>query len=83
MATPKKRAASPAKKAPAAGKTENEPAKMKYMQTRLSGPGWKALRQLSLDQDRPLQKLVLEGLNDLLQKYGKDPVVTGPDTDAS
>jgi hypothetical protein len=52
------------------------------MQTRLAEPGWKALRMLSLDQGRPLQQLVLEGLNDLLKKYGKDQVVTGPDADA-
>jgi hypothetical protein len=76
VATSKKRTASPAaKKAAGAGK-------LRYMQTRLAEPGWKALRMLSLDQGRPLQQLVLEGLNDLLKKYGKDQVVTGPDTDA-
>jgi hypothetical protein len=73
---PRKRTAPPtAKKASNAGK-------MRYMQTRLAEPGWKALRMLSLDEGRPLQQLVLEGLNDLLKKYGKDQVVTGPDTDA-
>jgi hypothetical protein len=74
MATPKKRPTPPAKKA-AAGK-------LRYMQTRLAEPGWKALRMLSLEEGRPLQQLVLEGLNDLLKKYGRDQVVTGPDTDA-
>jgi hypothetical protein len=75
MATPKKRPAAPAKKVAVSGK-------LRYMQTRLGEPGWKALKMLSLDEGRPLQQLVLEGLNDLLKKYGKDQVVTGPDADA-
>jgi hypothetical protein len=75
MAAPKKRPSPPAKKAAASGK-------LRYMQTRLGEPGWKALKMLSLEEGRPLQQLVLEGLNDLLKKYGKDQVVTGPDTDA-
>jgi hypothetical protein len=72
---PKKRTAPPTKKPRAAGN-------LRYMQTRLSEPGWRALRLLALDEGRPLQQLVLESLNDLLKKYGRDQVVTGPDTDA-
>ena len=72
MAAPKKRTAPPAAK-----KTTGR--KLRYMQTRLAEPGWKALRMLSLEEGRPLQQLVLEGLNDLLAKYGKPQVVTGPD----
>jgi hypothetical protein len=45
-------------------------------------PGWKALKLLSVEKGRPLQQLVLEALNDFLKKNGKDPVVTGPETDA-
>jgi hypothetical protein len=71
VATKKSTALSP-KKAPAG---------MKYMQTRLSEDSWTALRMLALEQKKALQQLVLEGLTDLLKKYGKNHKVTGPDSD--
>lgn len=55
--------------------------KLRYMQTRLSTVGWKALKQLSLDQGKPLQGLVIEALNDLLRRNGREAVVTGPAKD--
>ncbi|MGY4601239.1 hypothetical protein ACVWXL_008985 [Bradyrhizobium sp. GM22.5] len=41
----------------------------------------KTLKLLAAETDKPLQQFVLEALNDLLQKYRIDAVVTGPDTD--
>ncbi|WP_456663563.1 ribbon-helix-helix domain-containing protein [Bradyrhizobium sp. LB13.1] len=49
------------------------------MQTRLSETGYRALKMLAAEQGRPLQGLVLEALNDLLRRYGKPAVVTGPE----
>lgn len=45
---------------------------------RLNPDGLRALRQLGLDQDRSLQSLGIEALNDLLRKHGAKPVVTNP-----
>lgn len=53
---------------------------MRYMQTRLSDAGWKALKLLAVELERPLQGLVIDALNDFLRKHGKAPDVTGPDT---
>jgi len=55
---------------------------MRYMQTRLSDAGWKALKLLAVELERPLQGLVIDALNDFLRKHGKAPDVTGPDSDA-
>lgn len=55
---------------------------MRYMQTRLSDAGWKSLKLLSIELEKPLQGLVIDALNDLLRKHGKAPDVTGPDSEA-
>jgi hypothetical protein len=57
-------------------------AKMRYMQTRLSETGYRALKMLAAEQGKPLQGLVLEALNDMLRRFGKAPVVTGPEKSA-
>lgn len=54
---------------------------LRYMQTRLSESGWKALRLLAIETGRPMQQIVIEALNDMLRKHGRAPDVTGPETD--
>jgi hypothetical protein len=55
--------------------------KLRYMQTRLSESGWKSLKLLSIELGKPLQRLVIEALNDMLRKHGRAPDVTGPEPD--
>jgi len=45
---------------------------------RVNAAGLRALRQLALDQDRTLQALGIEALNDLLRKHGSKPIVMNP-----
>jgi hypothetical protein len=45
---------------------------------RVNSTGLRALRQLALDQDRTLQSLGIEALNDLLRKHGSKPIVVNP-----
>jgi hypothetical protein len=51
--------------------------------TRVNPEGLKALRLLSVELDRPLQALGIEALNDLLKKYGSQPVVKNPLLDSN
>lgn len=52
--------------------------KPRFIQLRIMKDGWVALNHLSLDQDKSLQELLLEAVNDLFRKYGKSPVARGP-----
>ena len=45
---------------------------------RVNAAGLRALRQLALNQDRTLQALGIEALNDLLRKHGSKPIVVNP-----
>lgn len=42
---------------------------------RINRDGWKALNVLSTDLDRPLQRMLVEAMNDYLEKHGRDLVV--------
>jgi hypothetical protein len=64
--------------AKAAAKAEGD-RKMVFLQTRLSEQGWQSLKMLSVTQRKPMQGLVIEALNALLQKYGQEANVTGPE----
>jgi antitoxin-like ribbon-helix-helix protein len=46
--------------------------------TRVNPEGLKALRILAVEQDRTLQSLAIEVLNDLLVKYGQAGLVKHP-----
>jgi hypothetical protein len=46
--------------------------------TRVNPEGLKALRILAVEQDRTLQSLAIEALNDLLVKYGQTRIVKHP-----
>jgi hypothetical protein len=46
--------------------------------TRVNPEGLKALRILAVEQDRTLQSLAIEALNDLLVKYGQARIIKHP-----
>jgi hypothetical protein len=46
--------------------------------TQVNPEGLKALRILAIEQDRTLQSLAIEALNDLLVKYGQARIVKHP-----
>jgi len=46
--------------------------------TRLNPEGWRALKLLAMDQDRSIQALMIEAVNDLLSKYGMTPLAHSP-----
>jgi hypothetical protein len=46
--------------------------------TRVNPEGLKALRILAVEQDRTLQSLAIEALNDLLMKYGQARIIKHP-----
>jgi hypothetical protein len=60
--------------------TRKPKAAFRYMQTRLNKEGWRELTNLSTDQERSLQGLMVEAINDLLGKYGRPKVAAGPDS---
>ena len=51
---------------------------MRGLLIRVNGVGYRALRQLALDEDTTLQSLAIEALNDLLKKRGAKPVIANP-----
>jgi len=53
--------------------------KMVFLQTRLSEEGWSSLKMLSVKLRTPMQGLVIQALNALLQKNGMEANVTGPE----
>ena len=59
--------------------TEPAPKPFRYMQVRLNREGWRELTNLSTDQERSLQSLMIEAINDLLGKYKRPKVAAGPD----
>jgi len=57
------------------GRTERD---VRGLLVRVNDAGYRALRQLALDEDTTLQSLAVEALNDLLRKHGSKPVVANP-----
>jgi hypothetical protein len=51
---------------------------LRALLVRVNDAGYRALRQLALDEDRTVQSLAIEALNDLLKKRGAKPVVANP-----
>ena len=68
------------KNAPQA-KSESPEGKFRGILIRVNDEGLRALRLLAVEQDRRIQALGIEALNDLLIKHGKRPVVRNPLTD--
>ncbi|MCJ2086240.1 hypothetical protein MKK88_09560 [Methylobacterium sp. E-005] len=67
---PRQEASQPAEPTP-----RRAPVDMKTVQVRINKAGWKALRDLGDDNDKSLEALMVEALNDVLLKYKKPPVV--------
>ena len=47
----------------------------KAMMARVNRDGWKAFHILSTELDRPIQRMLVEAMNDYLEKHGRKPVV--------
>jgi hypothetical protein len=56
----------------------NNPEAFKQVLTRMSAPGWRALRMLAVERDTTINALAIEAFNDLLKKYGKRQSVENP-----
>jgi hypothetical protein len=41
---------------------------------RANPEAWKALKRIAIDQEMTLQDLMIEAINDVLQKHGKPPI---------
>ena len=54
------------------------PEAFKQVLTRMSLPGWRALRMLAVERDTTINALAIEAFNDLLKKYGKRQSVENP-----
>jgi hypothetical protein len=57
------------------GRTERD---VRGLLIRVNSAGYRELRQLALDEDRTLQSLAIEALNDLLRSRGLKPVIKNP-----
>jgi hypothetical protein len=53
-------------------------AELRGLLIRVNSAGYRELRQLALDEDRTLQSLAVEALNDLLRSRGLKPVIKNP-----
>ena len=60
--------------------TQGEAARdpVKCILTRLNPEGWRAMKVLAMDQGTPMQALMVEAINDLLAKCGREPVARSP-----
>lgn len=57
-----------------AGRRKTQPDGRKGILVRARPEAWKALKLVALDQDKTLQDVMIEAINDVLQKYGKPPI---------
>jgi antitoxin-like ribbon-helix-helix protein len=45
---------------------------------KVNDAGWRSIRLLAFERDATLEATGIEALNDLLKKYGKQPIVENP-----
>ncbi|WP_414476341.1 ribbon-helix-helix domain-containing protein [Microvirga sp. M2] len=57
-----------------AGRRTSQPDGRKGILVRANPEAWKELKRVAIDQERTLQDVMTEAINDVLQKYGKPPV---------
>jgi DNA-binding protein YbaB len=70
-----KKAASPKTAVePAAGRRKSQPDGRKGILVRATPAAWKELKRVAIDEERTLQDVMTEAINDVLKKYGKPPV---------
>jgi hypothetical protein len=58
----------------ATGRRKTQPDGRKGILVRARPDAWKALKLVALDQDKTLQDVMIEAINDVLQKHGKPPI---------
>ncbi|MBQ0820716.1 hypothetical protein KBI52_10915 [Microvirga sp. HBU67558] len=56
------------------GRRKSQPDGRKGILVRARPEAWKALKLVALDQDKTLQDVMIEAINDVLQKHGKPPI---------
>ena len=69
-----KRAAAKTAVEPAAGKRKSQPDGRKGILVRARPEAWKELKRVAIDEERTLQDVMTEAINDVLRKYGKPPI---------
>ncbi len=58
----------------APARRKSQPDGRKGILVRARPEAWKALKQVALDGETTLQDLMIEAINDVLQKHGKPPI---------
>jgi hypothetical protein len=58
----------------AAGRRNRQPDGRKGILVRARPEAWKALKLVALDEEKTLQEVMTEAINDVLQKYGRAPL---------
>ncbi len=70
-----KKAASPKTAVePLAGRRKSQPDGRKGILVRATPAAWKELKRVAIDEERTLQDVMTEAINDVLRKYGKPPL---------
>jgi DNA-binding protein YbaB len=66
----------PATKAAERGpeRRKSQPDGRKGILVRATPEAWKELKRVAIDEERTLQDVMTEAINDVLKKYGKPPV---------
>jgi DNA-binding protein YbaB len=74
--SPVAKKATSAKKAaqPVAARRKSQPDGRKGILVRAAPEAWKELKRVAIDEERTLQDVMIEAINDVLKKYGKPPV---------
>ncbi len=57
-----------------AGRRKSQPDGRKGILVRATPEAWKELKRVAIDEERTLQDVMTEAINDVLRKYGKAPV---------
>lgn len=57
-----------------AGRRKSQPDGRKGILVRAHPEAWKELKRVAIDQERTLQDVMTEAINDVLKKYGKPPI---------
>jgi hypothetical protein len=57
-----------------AGRRKSQPDGRKGILVRARPEAWKELKRVAIDQERTLQDVMTEAINDVLKKYGKPPI---------
>jgi DNA-binding protein YbaB len=59
---------------PVAARRKSQPDGRKGILVRATPEAWKELKRVAIDEERTLQDVMTEAINDVLKKYGEPPV---------